>query len=60
MTVRADEFHHNNVPAHSTALALALPSAPLQHRFSSLRPLAFPKVKIVFEREESFDCDDSA
>ena len=30
-------------------------SAPLQPRFGALRPLAFPKTKIVFEREEISD-----
>jgi hypothetical protein len=32
-------------------------SAPIQPRFASLRLLAFPKAKIVFEREEICECD---
>ena len=32
-------------------------SPPLQPRFGSLRLLAFPKVKIAFEREEICECD---
>jgi hypothetical protein len=32
-------------------------SAPLQPRFGSLRLLAFPKAKIVFQREKIFKCD---
>jgi len=32
-------------------------SAPLQPRFGSLRLLAFPKAKIVVEREEICECD---
>ena len=31
-------------------------SAPLQPRFCTLQPLAFPKTKITFEREEISDC----
>jgi len=66
MTKRADQLHHDNAPAHSTALVQALfgkashhPSlpAPLQPWFSSLRILAFPKAKIAVEREEICECD---
>ena len=32
-------------------------SAPLQHRFGSLRILVFPKAKIAVEREEISECD---
>jgi len=32
-------------------------SDSLQHRFSSLRILAFPKIKISVEREEICECD---
>jgi len=32
-------------------------SAPLQHRFGSLRLLAFPRAKIAIEREETYECD---
>ena len=66
MTERADQFHHDNAPAHSTALVQALffgktshhpgLSAPLQPRFGSLRLLAFPKSKIAIEREIC-ECD---
>ena len=31
-------------------------SAPLQPRFGTLQLLAFPKTKIIFEREEILDC----
>jgi len=66
MTERADQLHHNNAPAHSTALVEALfgkaahhpaMSAPLQPRFGSLRLLTFPKVKIAVEREDVYECD---
>jgi hypothetical protein len=57
MTERADQLHHDNAPAHSTALMQAFLakhhhpglSAPLHSRFSSLRLLAFPKAKIAVE-----------
>ena len=55
MADRADQLHHNNAPAHSTALVQAFffvktshhpgLSAPLQPKFGSLRFLAFPKLK---------------
>ena len=68
MTERADQLHHNNVPAHSISLVQALfffgkashhpgLSAPLQPRFGSLWLLAFPKAKITTEREEICECD---
>jgi hypothetical protein len=59
MTKQADQLHHNNVPAHSTALVQAFfgkashhpgLSAPLQPRFGSLKLLAFPKAKVAIER----------
>jgi len=58
MTERADQLHHDNVPANSTALVLAYfgktlqhpgLSAPLQPIFGSMRLLAFTKAKIVVE-----------
>jgi len=58
---RANQFHHDNAPAHSTALVQDFYSkashhprlsAFLQPRFGSLRLLAFPKAKIAVEREE--------
>jgi hypothetical protein len=61
MTERADQFHHDNAPAHSTALVQAFYnkashhphlSAFLQPRFGSLRLLAFPKAKIAVEMWE--------
>ena len=68
MTKRADQLHHDNAPAHSTALVKAFffgktsrypgLSAPLHPTFGSLRLLVFfPKVKIVVEREETWECD---
>jgi len=65
MTKRADQHHHDNVPAHSTALVLAFIgkahhpslSAPVQPRFGSLLLPAFPKVKIAIEREVICECD---
>ena len=61
MTERADQLHHDNAPARSTALVQAFffdkashhpgPSAPLQPRFGSLRLLAFPKATTAVERE---------
>jgi len=66
MTDRTDQLHHDNAPAHSTALVQVLYfgkashypglSAPLQPRFGSLKLLAFPKVKIALEREIC-ECD---
>jgi len=66
MTERADQLHHNNVSAHSTAIVQALfgkashhpaMSAPLQPRFGSLRIMAFPKAKIAVEIDEICECD---
>jgi hypothetical protein len=66
MTERADQLHHDNVPAHSTALMQTFSgkashhpglSTPLQPRFGSLRLLAFPKAKIAIERGEICECD---
>ena len=66
MTERADQLHHDNVPAHSTALVQAslvkhhitqVCQHPLQPRFGSLRLLAFPKAKIAIEREVVCECD---
>ena len=66
MIERADQLHHDNKPAYSTALVqdffgkelhhTAL-SAPLQPRFGSLRLLDFPKAKITFENEVICECD---
>ena len=67
MTERADQHHHDNAPAHSTAIMQALfftkhditqvCQPPLQPRFGSLRLLAFPKAKIAIERKEMCECD---
>jgi hypothetical protein len=66
MTERADQLHHDNAPAHSTALVLVFfskashhlgLSAPLQPRFGSLRLTAFPKAKIAVEMEEICECE---
>ena len=66
MTERADQLHDDNAPAHCTALVQAFLakhqiypglSAPLQPTFGSLRPLAFPKTKLAFEREEICERD---
>ena len=65
MTERADKLHHDNVPAHSTALVQTFIgktshqsglSAPLQPRFGSLRLVAFPRAKIALEGEEVCEC----
>ena len=66
MTERADQLHHYNVPAHSTALVQAFfldkashhpgLSAPLQPRFGSLRLLVFLKGKMAVE-SEICECD---
>jgi hypothetical protein len=66
MTERADQLHHDNSPAHSTALVQAFLAKhyitqiwqpPLQPRFGSPRLLFFPKAKIAVEREEICECD---
>jgi hypothetical protein len=67
-TERADQLHHDNAPAHSTALVQVFfgkashhpvlwAPPPKKNRFSSLRFLALPKAKIAFEKEEIFKCD---
>jgi hypothetical protein len=69
MTERADQLHHDNAPAHSTALVQVFIffvcktshypglSAHLRPRFGSLRILVFHKTKITFEREEICESD---
>ena len=67
MTERAYQLHHDNAPAHSTALVQVFfsgkeshhpgLSAPLQSRFVSLRILDFPRAKIAVERREICECD---
>jgi hypothetical protein len=66
MTERADQQIRINAPAHPTVHMQAFfgkashypgLSAPLQPRFGSLQLVAFPKAKIVVEREEICDCD---
>jgi hypothetical protein len=67
MTERADQLHHDNAPAHSTALMQVFLggkashhpdlSAPLQPVFGSLQLLFFPKAKIAVEREQICECD---
>jgi len=65
VTKRADQLHHDAVPAHSTAPVQAFLakhhhpglSAPLQPRFASLRLPAFPKANIAVESEEICECD---
>jgi hypothetical protein len=67
MTERADQLHHDNAPAHSTALVQAflarhhnitqVSQPSLQPRFGSLQLLAFPKAKIAVERETICECD---
>jgi hypothetical protein len=65
MIERADQLHHNNVPAHFTALMHASfgrashhpgLSEYLQPRFGLLRLLAFPKANIAVEMEEICFC----
>jgi hypothetical protein len=51
MTERADKLHHDNGPAHSTALMQA-PFSPPTAQIGSQRLLAFLKAKIAVEREE--------
>ena len=66
MNERADQLHHHNAPAHSTALVQTFFGkashhpvllALLQPRFGSLCLLALPKAKIAVEREENCECD---
>ena len=60
---RADQLHHDHVPAHFTALVQAFLanhpglSAPLQPRLGYSRLLALPKAKIAVEREVICKCD---
>jgi hypothetical protein len=66
MTEQADHPHHDEAPAHSTVLVQTFfwqnitssrSVSPLQHRFGSLRLLAFPKAKIAVETKEICECD---
>jgi hypothetical protein len=68
MTERADQLHHDNTPAYSTALLQAffflakhhftqVYQPPIQPRFGSLRRLASPRAKIAVEREEICEFD---
>ena len=66
MTKQADQFHHDNMPAHSTALLQAflakhhitqICQPPAEHRFGSLWLLDFPEAKIDIERDEICECD---
>ena len=66
-TKPADQLHHDNAPAPSTALVQVFffgkashhpgLSAPLQTIFVFLRLLAFPKAKLAIENEEIYECD---
>ena len=57
------QLHHDNTPTHATSHAEFFgetsnhpgDSAPLQPRFGTLRLLAFPKTKVIFEKEEISD-----
>ena len=55
------QFHHDNVPAHTSCLVQnflmkhKITQAPLPPRFSTLQLLNFPKTKITFEREKISD-----
>jgi hypothetical protein len=60
MTQRADQLHHDNAPAHSTALVqhflakhyiIKICQPPYSPR------LAFPKAKMAVETEEICECD---
>jgi hypothetical protein len=68
MIEREDQIHHDNAPAHSSALVqfffffwqrITLPRSvrPLQPRFGSLLLLTFPKPKIAVESEEICEWD---
>jgi len=68
MTERADQLHHDNAPANSTAFVQGFfgggeaphypgLSAPLQPRLASLRLRAFPKAKIAIEVEKICESD---
>jgi len=67
MTDRTDQLHHDNAPAHSTALVQAFFFA--KHHIAQVCQLPyspdlapcdfwlFPKAKIAVEREEICECD---
>jgi hypothetical protein len=66
MTERAEQLHHDNAPAHSTALVQAFLAKHCitqvcQHRYSpDLAPCNFwhfPKAKITVESEEVCECN---
>ena len=52
------QLHHDGTPTHASRLMqsfwwnVSSDSAPLKPRFGALQLLAFPKTKIIFEREE--------
>jgi transposase len=66
MTKRADQLHHDNAPAHSTAVVQAFLAKhhitqlcqPPYSPDLALCDFAFPKVKIAVQREEICECDD--
>jgi hypothetical protein len=67
MTERADQFHHDNAPAHSTALVQAFFLAkhhiaqvcqpPYSTHLASCDFWLFPKAKITVEREDIYKYD---
>jgi hypothetical protein len=60
MTERADQLHHDNAPAHSTALVQHFLAKHYITQFCQppYSPgLAFPKAKIAVETEEICECD---
>jgi hypothetical protein len=59
MTERADQLHHDNAPAHSTAFVLAFLAKHriIQFFHSPYSPDLSPKAKIAVEREEICECD---
>jgi len=62
MTKRADQFHYDYTPAHSTALVQAFLTKKNHitqdcQPPGSLRLMAFPRAKISVEREEICECD---
>ena len=56
MTEQADQLHHDDAPAHSTAL-VQTPFSPPTGQIWLLRLLALPKAKIAVEMEEICECD---
>ena len=59
------QLHHDNAPTHASRLMQSVlvkhqitqvTQPPLQPRFGGLWPLAFPKTKITFEREDISHC----